>query len=63
MPRLQPGGVHGGNRLPVDQAPLAGASDHRGLGAAEGPPASAPARIRREACASVEWCGTFVSPS
>ena len=52
--RLEPGRIHRGHRRPVDQATPAGALDHQGLSAAEGPPASASARMRRDAWASVE---------
>ena len=52
--RLEPGGIHRGHRRPVDQAATAGALDHLGLSAAEGTPASASARMRRDAWGSVE---------
>jgi hypothetical protein len=51
---LEPRRVHGGDRGGVDQAVPAGAPDHHGLSFAEGPLASASARMRREAWASVE---------
>jgi hypothetical protein len=51
---LEPSRIHRGHRRPVDQAATAGALDHLGLSAAEGTPASASARMRRDAWASVE---------
>ena len=54
VPRLEACGVDSRNRGSVDQATAAGVPDHHGLSVAEGPPASASARIRREAWASVE---------
>ncbi len=51
---LQPGGVDRGNGLRTDQAARPCTSNQRGLGMSESPPTSASARIRREACASVE---------
>ena len=62
VPRLEPGRVQRGDRRRIDQAAPVGAPDHHGLSAAEGPPAWASARMRREAWARVEKCGTFVSP-
>ena len=52
--RLEPRRVHSGDRRRIDQAAPMGTPDHHGLSAAEGPPASASARMRREAWASVE---------
>ena len=54
VPRLEAGRIHGRDGSSVDQAAAAGAPDHRGLSSAEGPPASASARMRREAWARVE---------
>ena len=54
VPRLEPRRVHRRDRGGVDQPALAGTPDHHGLSAAEGPPASASARMRREAWARVE---------
>lgn len=51
---LQSGGIDRGDRLRTDQAARPCSPDHRGLGVPECPPASASARIRREAWASVE---------
>lgn len=49
VPRLEPGRVHRGDRRCIDQAAPVGALDHHGLSAAEGPPASASERMRRDA--------------
>ena len=46
VPGLEPGGVHGGHRRSVDQAGIPRPPGDRGLGAAEGPPLSAPASSR-----------------
>ncbi len=54
VPRLEPRRVHRRDGGGVDQTALAGAPDHHGLSFAEGPPASVPARMRREAWARVE---------
>lgn len=58
MPRT----VHRRDGCRVDQTVPAGAPDHHGLSAAESLPASASARMRRAAWASVEWCGTSERP-
>jgi transposase len=52
--RRKVGRIHRGHRRPVDQAAPAGALAPQGLSAAEGPPASASARMRRDAWARVE---------
>lgn len=54
MPGLEAGRVHGGHWRGVDQALTARPSDQGRLSPDESPPASASARMRREACASVE---------
>ena len=59
---FQSGSIDRGNRLRTDQAARPCSPDHRGPDVPESPPASALARIRLEAWASVEQCGTFAKP-
>jgi hypothetical protein len=54
VPRLEAGRVHSRHRRGVDQAACSRPLDGGGLNPEESPPASASARMRREAWASVE---------